>query len=358
MRFFFVLYRSLLRVLHYPLISFGLFAAFACIGALFAPFLGADTGVMMRPYTLPFVEQLDALKITTEDSDIAEQIARFKSSSIQSVAVLKQGDEQCLTPRGLKVLRIQSLISDENNILSLPIKENEIGLNPSFVKNLNLREADKISVCGKEFTIRILRGSMEGGVELMSKTPLSFGLNSYIYVFVPKSGVSSKELLAELQSELKYPITESGQGGMVSYELVKEKIEADRKGMLGFYSSVAIILFGGAVFILSQLAALMRYHTQKNRIENGFCRQWCGLSGMMKEQLLSIGPVAFIASIVGFFLSLFALTRIEGTSPVNVLQGLILTTGMTTLFAVVFAFLGVYPQHKGKTILAYIKEDI
>lgn len=86
MRFLFTMRRALLRLLHYPLVSFSLFTAFACIGALLAPYLGTDRELMMRAPALPFVRQADSLRLETSDEEIVRQLQSLNIPEIRARA--------------------------------------------------------------------------------------------------------------------------------------------------------------------------------------------------------------------------------------------------------------------------------
>lgn len=199
---------------------------------------------------------------------------------------------------------------------------------------------------------------MEGGVDLMLRCSLPFGIRSYIIVLEPSEGVSAKELPGILQTSINRPVASKEQGGAVTYEITREHLRVDEAALLRFYSSLLIILIGGTLFTLSHMTALMLYHTQKCRREDGLCRQWRGLSGMIKEQLMSIAPLAFAASAFGYCISMLCLNAIQGTSPMGGVSGLLSTAGLTTVFAVVFAFLSAYARHRKKTLFAHMKEDV
>lgn len=357
-RIAFVLRRALRRITHHPLVSISLFFAFACIGALLAPYLGIDPDIMMRSPALPYIAPADALRLASPDEEFAAQIRGFAQlQGIDYVELLEQ-DEQCMTPQGLRSLRIQSLVSDDKHLLNLPLADDEAALNAKFSKRLGLYDGDSISIQGERYRIRILRDNMEGGVELMLSAPLCFGLQEHVVVLMPRGESSALSLLEHLQSTINHPISPREQGGLITYELVKEREAIDRVAIERFYTSLLFFALAGTLFTLSQMSALMRYHAQKCRREDGLCRQWQGLDGLIREQLLSIGPLAFLSSLVGYFISTYALNSISGASPSGTLLGSLLAAGITSLFSLAFTFAISRLENRNKSLSQHMKEDM
>ncbi len=311
----FSLYQGLKRVIAHPWLSFVFFCAIISIGAIIGAMTGCDS-FMLEPSMLPYQHREQVLRLMTDDEALLDTMMNTALEGIEKRCLVEQQDVQCFSETQNMILRIQTVISDEKNVLTpIELAPDEAGMTRTSLHYKQLKEGDKLTIDGVTYTIKKLPCHLDPGVDVLLTENVPNGMHSYIVELELAEGITPAEFKDTLASAWNLALFETAVEGAVQYEIPSVTWQKNAENIQKGYTFNLLISMLGVLFGVSQLSALMSYLISKCSMRNALSLRWTGHRGLLLEFGTTITLLVWPALPIGFVLGTYLQTMVGYGSP-------------------------------------------
>ncbi len=303
------------RIVAHPWLSFVFFCAIISIGAIIGAMIGYDS-FMLEPDMLPYQQRDKVLRLITSDEALRDTMMNDPLEGIEKRCLVVQQDVQCFSETKSELLRIESVVSDEKNVLApIDLASDEAGMTRKSLHRAQLKAGDKLIIDGTAYTIKELPCHLDGGSDVLLMGTVPNGIHTYLVELELAEGFSPAQFKDTLASAWNLALFENAVNGAVQYELPSVNWEKDAAMLQEGYNRNLMISILGVLFGVSQLSALMSYLISKCSMRNALSLQWTGHRGLLMEFSTTIALLVLPGLPLGFLLGIYLGSTLEGGAP-------------------------------------------
>lgn len=303
------------RVAAHPWLSFVFFCAIISIGGIIGAIIGYDS-FMREPDMLPYQQRDQVLRLITSDEALRDTMMNDPLEGIEKRCLIVQQDVQCFSETKSKLLRIESIVSDEQGVLApIELAPDEAGMTRKSLQRTQLKAGDKLMIDGTVYTIKELPCHLDGGSDVLLMGTVPNGIRTYLVELELAEGFSPASFKDTLASAWNLALFEYPEEGAVQYELPSVNWEEDVAMLQEIYNHNLMISILGVLFGVSQLSALMSYLISKCSMRNALSLQWTGHRGLLMEFSTTIALLVLPGLPLGVLLGIYLGSTMEGGAP-------------------------------------------
>ncbi len=307
--------QGLKRIVAHPWLSFVFFCAIISIGAIIGAFIGYDSS-MLKPDVLPYQQRDQVLRLITSDEAVRDTMMNAPLEGIEKRCLVVQQDVQCFSETKSDFLKVESVVSDEENVLpTIDLAPDEAGMTRKSLHRTQLKAGEKLMIDGTTYTIKELPYNIDPGTDVLLKGTIPNGIHSYLVALELAEGFSPEQFKETIASAWNLSLMEEPSESAVQYEIPSVVWEDSAAYIWESYSRSLMLSILGVLFGVSQLSALMSYLISKCSMRNALSLQWTGHRGLLLEFITTISVLSLPGLPIGFLLGTYLENTVQGGSP-------------------------------------------